>query len=337
MLKKSTLLLVLAIPLTGLIGPAMAEEEPFTLAVLNFDCREKSLTDTADLVRQLVEVHLSGNGEFVTVARDDLDKILEEQKRGLSGISETAIPAVGKLLGAGAMVTGSVFKVHDTTYATAKIFSTETGRSFAVKAKGAAGEVDTIAESLGDQIGEIVAQNKTEFRSPVAITGGQLNELKEKLADRELPVVFVSFNEQTVGTPVIDPAIQTEFEYILRQCGFHVVKDSAGDLQKWISEYRRGDGNSAPPRVSNVDLVIHGEGISEFATRNADLVSFRSRVEMEVLDVKTGKVVLADRETVTSVDLSSHIAAKSALQKAAAILAHRTLADVVEKWNAKGL
>lgn len=334
MMRISILLLGLAIPFTGLVGQVTAEEESFTVAVLNFDCRDKDLIDTADLIRQLVEVHLSANGEFVTVARDDLDKILEEQKRGLSGISETAIPSVGKLLGAGAMVTGSVFKVHDTTYATAKIFGTETGRSFAVKAKGATGEVDAIAEHLGNQIEEIVAQNKQEFRSPVAITGDQLKELKEELADRDLPVVFVSFDEQTIGVPVIDPAIQTEFEFILRQCGFKVLKDKNGDLKKWMAEYRRGDGNTAPPEVSDVDIIIHGEGISEFATRNADLVSFRSRVEVEALDIKTGEVLLADRETVTSVDLSSHIASKSALQKAAAILAHRTLAEVVTKWAA---
>ena len=50
-----------------------------------------------------------------------------------------------------------------------------------------------------------------------------------------------------VGTPVPDPAAQTELIYILKKIGCDVVKDRDGTLKKWAGGYLDEGGRSAPP------------------------------------------------------------------------------------------
>ena len=53
----------------------------------------------------------------------------------------------------------------------------------------------------------------------------------------------------------------------------------------------------------------------------------------EAVDVKTNKIIAISRKTVTQVDLAEHIAAKSALQKAAGEATVELLPQLVDEWN----
>lgn len=79
------------------------------------------------------------------------------------------------------------------------------------------------------------------------------------------------------------------------------------------------------------DIVIQGEGFSEFAMRQGNIVSVKARVEIKVIDRQTDKVVAIDRQTDVEVDLTEQIAGKKALQKAAATIAERMLPKLVTK------
>ena len=57
-------------------------------------------------------------------------------------------------------------------------------------------------------------------------------------------------------------------------------------------------------------------------------VSCRGRVEIKLVDVATGRVLLADRQVEVAVDTAESVAAKKALQQAAAALADRIVAAV---------
>jgi ribosomal protein L14 len=59
------------------------------------------------------------------------------------------------------------------------------------------------------------------------------------------------------------------------------------------------------------------------------MVSVRARVEVKVVDRKTGRVIAVDRQTALVVDLSEQVAGKAALQAAAADLAERLLPKIV--------
>jgi hypothetical protein len=77
-----------------------------------------------------------------------------------------------------------------------------------------------------------------------------------------------------------------------------------------------------------VELV--GEAFSELGMRKGNLISCKARVELKAIQKSTGKILAIDRQTSVAVDLSEQIAAKSALQKAAQVLAPRFLDTMIK-------
>jgi hypothetical protein len=73
---------------------------------------------------------------------------------------------------------------------------------------------------------------------------------------------------------------------------------------------------------------VQGEAISEPAVRHGNLVSAKARLEVKAIDQATGKVLAIDRQTTVATDLTEQIAAKTALQEAAAMIAERLLPKI---------
>ncbi len=77
------------------------------------------------------------------------------------------------------------------------------------------------------------------------------------------------------------------------------------------------------------DVIIEGQGVSEFAMRKGEIVFVKARLEVKAVDRATGKVFAVDRQTEVSVDLTELLAGKAALQEAAAKLSERLLPKIV--------
>jgi hypothetical protein len=107
----------------------------------------------------------------------------------------------------------------------------------------------------------------------------------------------------------VDPAAQTELALLFKEVGCALADDQSAQA---------------------AEVEITGEAFSEVGLRRAGLVSCRARVEIKVRDRATGKVLLADRQMSVAVDVSEQIAAKRALQEAAAELAERIIPQVVK-------
>jgi hypothetical protein len=307
--------------------------ESVTVAMFDFESKDKGLAEMGTLMRNLIETDLGKNENLRLVTRTEIGKVLEEQKVSLAGITDEAAPQIGKLLGAQVMIVGRLFTVGEQVFTTVRLFGTETSRAYSEKVSGNADAVEKMAEELAGKIASIITEKGDTLLATVHLSSDQIKEIRDKVGTENLPKVFVSIREQIVQVPSIDPAAQTEFEHLFLKSGFEVLKDKTGHLKTWVEAYFREGGKEAPPPVESVDLLVIGEGISEFASRNGDLVSFRSRLEMEVISPSTGKVLVADKENYTAVDLSSQIAGKTSLQEAAARIAVRIIPEAVTKWR----
>ena len=308
-------------------------DEPITVAVFDLESNNKNLKDMGMLIRNLVEVHLTGNPNMRLVTRTEIDKIIEENKLSISGLTDDAMPQLGHLLGAQVLIVGRLFTVSDKLYITARIVGTDTSRTYGSAVSGGESEIESMSEELASKLAKLIEEKKDTLVVKVKLDKDQIKELKKKIGSKNLPNVYVCVHEQVVGPPVIDPAAQTEIEHILIKLGFKVYKDKSGLLKKWAEKYVADGGKEAPPKVESVDLIFLGEGISEFAARNQDLVSYRSRLELEVISPETGEVINVDRDTFVAVDLSENIAAKSSLQESAARLIQKILPETIEKWK----
>ena len=276
------------------------------LAIIPFKTRGKGVEGMGEKVTDLMFANLAINPALQLVDREDLDAVLTEAELNLSGLVNPAEAIqIGKLSGAKVLITGSIFQVDQKLYVVCKIIGTETTRVVGASAKGdIEGGLDETVTSLSGDVVKTLSKNIDRLVAKQAVRKDRIAAIKKTVKGKKLPKVYVSIKEQHVGRSVIDPAAETELMSILKACGFDVIDSKGGDKSK-------------------ADVIITGEGLSEYATRTKKLISVKARLEIKAVDRVSGKVIHADRQTKMAVDLGEQLAGKKALQQAAEELAGR--------------
>jgi TolB-like protein len=292
--------------------------EVYPAAILPFAERGEDAEGIGPKVSDLLFANLVADPEMYLVDREDLEKILKELELNLSGlVKPSEATQVGQLTGAKILVTGSVIQVDTKLYLVAKIIGTETSRVLGASVKGnVRDELDNLTEQLAEQVSETIGKRAGELIAKPKTREDRLTSLRDTLGNGKRPVVKIDVTERHVGQAVIDPAAQTELTLFCTELGFDVIDPD------------EGDGRGA-------EVLIIGEGFSEFATRHGNLVSVKARLEVKAVDAATGRVLAIDRQTAVEVDLTEQIAGKAALQEAAADIAERLLPKIVGPKTAK--
>ena len=302
---KSICTFIPALLLAAGVTARSAATDIFTVAVFNFDAKDEAVRDLGAQTAALINANLSSEPGLIMVERVELEKVLGEQELGLSGTVSTDTAArIGHLTGAKVLVTGRVFKADKETVLVAKIIGTETSRVYGEMVKSAAKLLPDLTTELAKKIAHTLTNKADTLVAEVKTRDDRTETIKKNLKAAKLPVVSVKIPERHFGGPTIDPAAETELGLILGHCGFPVV----------------GDKSQRKPEVE-----LTGEAFSEFGIRKGNLVSCKARVEIKAIEKATGKVLAVDRQTSVAVDLSEQMAAKAALQNAAAELAERVL------------
>jgi TolB-like protein len=312
-------LLLLGLAAPGAWAQGAAKSEPagiYPTAIFAFQERGSGAAGYGEKVSDILFASLSASPQIHLVDRADLKKVLEEQGLNLSGmVNPSQATQVGHLTGAKILVTGSVIEVDKSLYLVAKIIGTETSRVLGASVKGkTTDELATLAEDLAKKVEATIAKQSGDLVAKEAKREDKIKALKEKLGDAKRPKVFIQVSERHVGQPTIDPAVETELMLLCKELGFEVIDPKSGSAAK-------------------ADVLLSGEGFSEFAARHGNLVSVKARVELKATYRKSNEVLVADREVAVVVDLSEQIAGKSALQKAALQIAQRVLPAAVQQWN----
>jgi TolB-like protein len=300
----TVVLVSLAVPSTG------QEKAPpvYPTALFPFEERGAGVKDYGAKISDILFAKLVARPELYLVDRAELKKTLEEQALNISGaVKPGEATQVGQLTGAKLLVTGSVLQADKSIYLVAKIIGTETSRVAGASVNGkTSDELAPLVEKLADALAETIAKQADKLVPKTGNTKDRIEAMNEKLKKAKRPVIWVRIPERHIGQPALDPAAQTELIRFCRGTGFDVIDAEEGSKGK-------------------ADILVTGEGMSELAGRVGNLVSVKARVEMKAVDRQSGKVLVADRQTTVVVDLTEHIAGKSALQQAAATLAERLL------------
>ena len=249
------------------------------------------------------------NPDMYLVEREDLKKMLSEMQISAAGLTDPKQQAqIGQLTGAKILVTGSVFQVADKLYVVAKLIGTETGRVVGASAKGSVNDpFDGIVEQLSKNVVAELKKSGSQLVPAPQPVGDRVAALLYQLRDNTLhPSVHIAVTERHVGQAVIDPAVETELAKICHEVGLKV-----------------GDKNDA-------DVLLIGEGFSQFASKHGEFTSVKARVELKALDAKTGRLLAVDRQTAVAVDLAELIAGKAALQDATVRLTCRLLPTMLK-------
>lgn len=302
--------ILLAVPLIAAFAVTAAAADtnppPLAIAVFDFDSPDEAVRGLGPKVAELVNVNLSAEPRLITVERAELEKVLGEQGLGLSGtVNSDTAAKVGQLTGAKVLVTGRVFKVDEQTIVVAKVIGTETSRVYGEMVQGGStSSITDLSTALAKKIAADVVEKSDTLVAKVETRDQRIARLKQSLAGKTLPAVSVKISEQHYGPYIVDPAAQTELSVILQRCGFTLVDE----------------GSTNRPAIQ-----ITGEAFSAFGTVRGNLISCKSRVELKVRDVASGKILLVDRQTSVGVDIAEQTAAKSALENATDQLAERVV------------
>lgn len=297
------LTLLLLITASGLFA-----QSTVPVAILSFQDKGQEVKGEGAKVSELLFAELSLHPEFYLVERGELQKAMEEQELSLTGMVQPGEAVqLGKMTGAKLLITGSVIEAGESKFIVAKIIGTETSRVLGASVKGPmkASTADLTAQ-LAAKIFETVKERSEDLLPVEVKLEDRIAEIVKANAGKELPTLSIQITEQHIGQAAIDPAAETEFQKMAVASGFTVVEPGA-EAEKLVR--------------------VIGEGFSEFAHRRGNLISVKARVEIKVLDAN-GKVLAVDRQTRVAVDLSEQMAAKQALQDAAADLAERMLTEM---------
>ncbi len=302
---------------TGMAEESRKKEEKipeiYPAAIFEFAERGSGVKGYGSKVSDILFASLVVDPNLMLVDRTEMGKLLKEHELNMSGmVTPGQAVQVGQLTGARILVTGSIIDTDKTLYLVAKIIGTETSRVLGESVKGkTSDEIAPLVEALASKVAAKIKKQSDKLVAKEVKTEDRIAALKKALKGAELPSVTVDIVERHVGQAVIDPAAETEISMFCKETGFDVIDASASK--------------------GKADIVLKGEGFSEFAMRRGNIVSVKARLEVKAIDRDTDEVLAIDRQTAVEVDLTEQIAGKKALQKAAADIAERMLPKLAEK------
>lgn len=306
MKTRTTLITLLILTVTAVTG---FTQDVVPSAILTFNERGSGVKGEGEKVSDILFAELVANPALYLVDRAELSKTLDEQELNLSGlVNPNDAIQIGQLTGAKILITGSIIEAGNTQYLVAKIISSETSRVLGASVKGRmSDELSSLVPQLAEQIAETVKDRSNELLADVRTHEDRVKAVKAALPERKLPTLFVNVEERHIGQRTIDPAAETELQWIAKEAGFPLVDQTA---------------------LEKADIRLVGEAFSEFALRRGNMVSVKARVEIKALD-RNDNIIAVDRQTRVAVDLSEQIAGKTALQEAAGEIAERLLVKLV--------
>ena len=123
--------------LTNQIISSMDEEGKKTIAIIEFSNLDGEITEFGKYLAEELITRLFMTDRFDVIERQMLNKVLNEQKLGASGIiDEDSAVSIGQLLGVEAIVTGSITDLGTTLKVNTRMISTESGSIFSVASTG---------------------------------------------------------------------------------------------------------------------------------------------------------------------------------------------------------
>jgi len=149
-----SLVLIAAIVMSFFPRTANAEFKKTKIAVLDFQLQggkhDSTNADMGKIVAEWLITALVKEGRFDVIERRLLEKVLEEQKIGVSGlVDESSASKLGRVLGAKIVITGSLMEFQGVMEANARIIEVETSSIIAaenVKSTSAAKLEDLVVQ-----------------------------------------------------------------------------------------------------------------------------------------------------------------------------------------------
>jgi TolB-like protein len=281
-----------------------AQAAPLTVAVYDFK-GDGSTADYGRKITTLITADLTTETNLVLVERQELNKALNEQAFGISGlVSADAAAKIGQITGAKVLVAGQVIKTgQEHLVIVANIIGTETGRLFADKVEGGADNLTDLTSDLSKKIAQTISTQATNFAAVATESNeARLERIIKSISGTNRP--SVSVNILWPNRKGHSASAEGEFGNILLKAGFPVV-----------------DANSD----RKPDIEITGVDDLSAGPRHGGMFSYRAVIELKVQERRSGNIIAFDRQEGAATDATRAGADRTAQVNAVDGLAERVL------------
>lgn len=161
--------------LTNQMVKSLAQEKKSKIAIMEFPDLHGNVSELGKFIPEELTTRLFMTQRFEVVERSLLNKVLEEQNLGLSGLVDASSAAqIGKMLGVDAIVTGTISDMGNMLRINARIIATETASVFAVSSVSIDKEPHLVAmleRTASSPISSTVNSDHVSFDSPNTAKG----------------------------------------------------------------------------------------------------------------------------------------------------------------------
>lgn len=304
---KTNLTLLLLAALTALASAADKPQPALSVAVYDFT-GDAEAAGYAGKATSLVTADLTTETNLVVLERADLNKVLNEQAFGISGmVSADAAAKIGQVTGVKVLVAGQAIKTDGNHLViVANIIGTETGRLFAAKVEGSPDNLMPLTADLSRQIARIISAQATNLMAPAAESHEErVARIVNSIKGKNRPSVSVDISAYNgLGNSWRDTTSTSELANLLLKAGFPVVDENSDKKPDVIITGTTGVGTGLP---------------------RGELVTGRVLIELKVQERRTGDILCCDHQEATAIDIGVSLAGSAAGIKATDELAERIL------------
>ncbi|HVU09534.1 MAG TPA: CsgG/HfaB family protein [Verrucomicrobiae bacterium] len=279
-------------------------QKPITVGILKLECHFIMLGKDAT---SLLTADLSADPRFNFVDRGQLQKVLDEEALGASGIvTPDSAAKIGQLTGAKVLVGGRVLKDSKNNITIlADIIGTENGRMFSETENGSRTNLEAMTSELAKKIAQTIADQSTNFLASATTEREEhVSQIIAKIKGKQRPAVLIKIDEQLPGGAGTFQTTETELGVLLQKAGFTVVDEKS----------------DAKP-----DVIISGEAIAATTAKNGSFFLSHATLEIKAQERTTGKIISFDRQENVAADIGEQMAARKALENATDEMAERLL------------
>jgi outer membrane protein OmpA-like peptidoglycan-associated protein/TolB-like protein len=137
------------------------QKEPIKLAVLELDFLERSgrQDPMGRMIAEFLTTAAVDSGRFSIVERSLLEKVMKELELGQSGIIEEGkAREIGRMVGAGAILTGSVSRLGNTMRIDVRLIDVESGKILAAANEITEGDLQALSRACNSLVNKIIAK-----------------------------------------------------------------------------------------------------------------------------------------------------------------------------------
>lgn len=280
------------------------------MAVVDFNALDGRLTYLGKHIAEGLTTSLFQSKKIKVIERSLLDKAIDELKFNLSGyVGEEFEKNAGEMLGADAILTGTITSLTDTILINTRVIDVESGEilgSTATEVKKDGNIIKMFEETI-----KVVAEKDQEQERGKGI----LVLISEKGFDGNEILWWRD------GKDLSDSTVSSSFASLFVKNGLFVV-DSTVYFEKIQEDSRNAINYSEEhllgiARMANAEIVIIGKAVSTYQGELEGLESVRVNLTVRGLKTDTAEIIATASVSEPALHLNKTLAEKNALHKAA--------------------